>query len=204
MRTTLLFCLMAILSGLGCVSLSTFQTARVLPDTGTQFGATASTVSSYTLLLEEEGEDSFESVTGGTLEAFYRAAIADNFDVGIKAYFIGAIIDGKYQFHGSEQLDLAVDLGVGYNRITETDGDNDVTILDLYPTLLMTFNLSEKVDLTFAPKIIARFISGPSDNSTLVGGTMMLKFGPIMPEFGYYVGDGDNVSTFGVGIGVNR
>ena len=85
-----------------------------------------------------------------------------------------------------------------------TVGENDVTILDLYPTLLMTFNLSEKVDLTFAPKIIARFISGPSDNSTLVGGTMMLKFGPIMPEFGYYVGDGDNVSTFGVGIGVNR
>lgn len=202
MRTTLLFCLMAILSGLGCVSLSTFQTARVLPDTGTQFGAAASTVSSYTLLLEEEGEDSFESVTGGTLEVFYRAAIADNFDVGIKAYFIGAIIDGKYQFHDTERLDMAADLGVGYNRFTV--GENDVTILDLYPTLLMTFNLSEKVDLTFAPKIIARFISGPSDNSTLVGGTMMLKFGPIMPEFGYYVGDGDNVSTFGVGIGVNR
>ncbi len=203
MHKTVLFFLVLVILCAGCVSLSTFQTARVLPDTGTQFGAAASTMSSYTLVLEDEESDvSFESVTGGTLEAFYRAAVADNFDVGIKAYFIGAIIDGKYQFHGSERLDLAVDLGVGYNRFT--DGDNDVTILDLYPTLLMTFNLSEKVDLTFAPKIIARFISGPSDNSTLVGGTMMLKFGPIMPEFGYYVGDGDNVSTFGVGLSLNR
>jgi hypothetical protein len=68
----------------------------------------------------------------------------------------------------------------------------------------MTFKLSEKAGLTFAPKIIARFISGPSDNSTLVGGTMMLKFGPLMPEIGYYVSEEDNIATFGVGISLNR
>ena len=199
MREAFLFFLVAILPSAGCVSLSTFQTARVLPDTGTQLGVAVSAASSYVhedLLTEDE------SVAGGALEAYYRTAIADHFDVGIKAYLLGTIIDGKYQFHDTERLDMAVDLGVGYSRFTV--GENDVTILDLYPTLLMTFNLSEKVDLTFAPKIIARFISGPNDNLTLVGGTMMLKFGPIMPEFGYYVGDGDNVSTFGVGLSLNR
>ncbi len=68
----------------------------------------------------------------------------------------------------------------------------------------MTFDLSKNVDLTFAPKIIARFISGSTENSTLVGGTMMLTFGPFMPEIGYYVSEGDNIATFGVGMNLNR
>lgn len=197
-RIVLLF-LVAALPYAGCVSLSTFQTARVLPENESQFVAAASTMSNYTLLIiGEDGEIVSETVTGGTFEALYRTAISRNFDIGVKAYFIGAIIDGKYQFHDTERFDLAVDLGIGYNKFTS--GDADVTILDLYPTLLMTFKLSEKADVTFAPKIIARLISGPTDNSTLVGGTMMLKFGPLMPEIGYYVSEEDNIATFGVGI----
>ena len=172
--------------------------ALILQENESQFGAAASTNSNYTLLIEEDDEVSSETITGGTLEAFYRTPISSNFDIGMKAYFVGFIIDGKYQFHDAEQFAMAADLGIGYNKFSS--GDSDVTILDFYPTLLMTFDLSKNVDLTFAPKIIARVISGPTDNSILVGGTMMLRFGPIMPEIGYYVSERDNIVKFGVGI----
>ena len=142
--------------------------------------------------------DSIETITGGTLEAFYRTSISSNFDFGMKAYFVGVVIDGKYQFHDGERFDMAADLGIGYNKFSS--GDSDVTILDFYPTLLMTFDLSKNVDLTCAPKIIARFVSGPTETSTLLGGTMMLTFGPFMPEIGYYVSEDDNIATFGVGM----
>ncbi len=101
----------------GCVSLSTFQTARVLQENESQFGVAASTNSNYTLLIEEDDEVSNETITGGTLEAFYRTPISSNFDIGIKAYFVGAIIDGKYQFHDGERFDMAADLGIGYNQL---------------------------------------------------------------------------------------
>ena len=202
MHKTVLFLLVLVILCAGCVSLSTFQTARVLQENESQFGAAVSTNSNYTLLIEEDGEVISESITGGTFEAFYRTSIGSNFDIGMKAYFVGFIIDGKYQFHDGEQFDMAADLGIGYNKFSS--GDSDVTILDFYPTLLMTFDLSKNVDLTFAPKIIARFISGPTENSTLLGGTMMLTFGPFMPEIGYYVSEDDNIATFGVGMNLNR
>ena len=202
MHKTVLFFLVLVILCAGCVSLSTFQTARVLQENESQFGVAASTNSGYTLIIEEVGEDSIETITGGTLEAFYRTSISSNFDIGMKAYFVGAIIDGKYQFHDGERFDMAADFGIGYNQISIDD--SDFTILDFYPTLLMTFDLSKDVDLTFAPKIIARFISGPTENSTLVGGTMMLRFGPLMPEIGYYVSEGDNIVKFGVGMNLNR
>lgn len=183
----------------GCVSLSTFQTARVLQENESQFGAAASINSNYTLLIEEDSE--FINTRplldfNGTFEAFYRTSINNNLDIGMKAYFVGVIIDGKYQLHDGERFAIAADLGIGYNRLSGGD-----SILDFYPTLLMTFDLSKNVDLTFAPKIIiARFISGPTESSTLLGGTMMLRFGPIMPEIGYYVSEGDNIVKFGVGL----
>jgi hypothetical protein len=100
-----LLVLVAALPYAGCVSLSTFQTARVLSENESQFVAAASTMSNYALLIEAEGENSIETGTGGTFEALYRTTISRNFDIGVKAYFIGAIIDGKYQFHDTERFD---------------------------------------------------------------------------------------------------
>ena len=183
----------------GCVSMSTLQTARVLEENEKEFGFAAYTMTDYTLLIEtEEDEDELTSITGGTIEAFTRTSIGKNFDMGVKAYFIGAIVDGKYQFYDGDRFAMALDLGIGYNRLTASD--EKITILDLYPTLLMTYDISKNINVTFAPKMIARFISGPTETSTLTGGTMMLKFGRIMPEIGYYVNDTDNITTFGVGI----
>ena len=204
MHKTVLFFLALVILCAGCVSLSTFQTARVLQENESQFGAAASINSNYTLLLIEEDSEFINTRPlldfNGTFEAFYRTSINNNFDIGMKAYFMGVIIDGKYQFHDGERFAIAADLGIGYNRFSGGD-----SILDFYPTLLMTFDLSKNVDLTFAPKIIiARFISGVTESSTLLGGTMMLTFGKFMPEIGYYVSEDDNIATFSVGMNLNR
>jgi hypothetical protein len=198
MRKALLLCLMAILSGAGCISLSTFQTARAVEQGETEFGVAAYSISDYTLRTWDDDGDITESIIGGTMEASYRTGLGSNFDFGIKGYFIGAVIDGKYQFYDDERFDAAIDFGLGYQQLK--DGDTEVTIVDLYPALLMTLGVSRHVDLTFTPKIIARFVSGPTEASTLVGGTIMLRVGPIMPEMGYYMLDGDHIKTFGVGI----
>ena len=204
MHKTVLFFLALVILCAGCLSLSTLQTARVLQENESQFGAAASINSNYTLLLIEEDSEFINTRPlldfNGTFEAFYRTSINNNLDIGMKAYFMGAIIDGKYQLHDGERFAIAADLGIGYNRFLGDD-----PILDFYPTLLMTFDLSKNVDLTFAPKIIiTRFISGVTESSTLLGGTMMLTFGKFMPEIGYYVSEDDNIATFSVGMNLNR
>ena len=197
-RAVLFFTLLSILY-LNCVSMSTYQTAQVLEKKQSQFGAAAYTMSNYKLeIFDEDDELQSETVTGGTIEAFYRAPVCKNLDVGIKAYLVGTVIDGKYQFVNHDNFDMAVDLGIGYQQMSISD--DDYTIFDIYPTLLLTFNLSTDVDVTLAPKIISRYVSGPTATSTFMGGTIMLRFGPVMPEFGYYVIDGQKITTFGVGI----
>lgn len=197
-RNTLIIVIWAIYS-VGCTSLSTFQTAQVLEENKTTFGAAVSAFPHYDFEGDDEdGVGVDEAVLGGTIEGFYRTSISSTFDVGLKAYLIGGIVDAKYQFLDQETVDMAFDLGIGYQQIS-TD-EESYRYIDFYPTLLVTFHLAEKFSLTFAPKVIARHVTGHAKRSNLAGGTMMLKIGPFMPEIGYYNIDGTRITSFGVGI----
>ena len=200
-KTILILLVLVILCG-GCASLSTYQKAQVLEENATQFGF-ALTSTDLSLIDEDEDDPFFESFNLILPELFYRVSVNSKMDFGAKVFPLSVVLDGKYQFIDGEKFDMAADLGIGYNKFAIDD--KDTGILDIYPTVLMTFNLSEKVGVTLAPKLITRFLSsgGSKETITIPGGTMALSLGPLMPEIGYYTSKNANYFTFGVALNLN-
>jgi hypothetical protein len=103
---------------------------------------------------------------------------------------------------------MAFDLGVGYTGVEI--GDEDLTYLDFYPALLMTYNFSDAFSATLVPKVIVRRISSDvgDDTETIPGATLTLSIGKrtrIMPEVGYYKGEdrlGQEIEFMHWGIGI--
>ncbi len=196
-KTNLLFLVLVVLVA-GCASLTTYQKAQVLKENESQFGiALTSTDAS---LVEED--PFFESVTYIVPEVFYRASVSSKVDFGAKIFPLSAVIDGKFQFIEGEKFDMAADLGLSYSKYSFDD--KETTIFDIYPTILMTFNLSKKVDLTLAPKVITRFLSSDDSKETVTmpGATLSLAIGPIMPEIGYFTSETVNFFTFGIAMNI--
>jgi hypothetical protein len=185
----------------GCASLSTYQKAQVLKEDESQFGIALTSTDAH-LVNNEEEDPFFESVTYIVPEVYYRTSLGNKVDFGAKLFPLSAVIDGKYQFVEGEGFDMAADLGISYSKYSFDD--KETTIFDIYPTILMTFNLSKKVDLTLAPKVITRFLSSDESRETVTmpGATLSLAIGPVMPEIGYYTSETVNFFTFGVAINI--
>ena len=182
-KIILIFVVLVILFS-GCASLSTYQKAQVLKENSGQFGV-ALTSTDVSLLDEDEEDPFFESFTFIVPEIYYRTSVSKKMDFGAKLFPLSAVLDGKYQFVDGEKFDMAADFGIGYSKFAVDD--KETGILDIYPTILMTFNLSEKLDVTLAPKVITRFLSSGDSKETITmpGGTLSLSLGPLMPEIGY-------------------
>lgn len=196
-KTGLLFVVLVVLIA-GCASLTTYQKAQVLKEDESQFGiALTSTDAS---LVDDEEDPFFESITYIVPEVYYRTSVSSKVDFGAKIFPLSAVIDGKYQFVDGEKFDMAADLGISYSKYSFDD--KETTIFDIYPIILMTCNLSKKVDLTLAPKVITRFLSSDDSRETLTmpGATLSLAIGPIMPEIGYFTSETVNFFTFGIAM----
>ncbi len=198
MRYSIVVAVAAVLSVTGCASLSTYQSAKVLPPDEIQVGG-ALTGTGISLIDDEENEY-YEDINFVLPELFVRASLGRDVDAGIKLYPLAGVADVKYRFIRGDGFAMAADLGVGYTSLSLLD--ESTTLLDLYPTLLLTFDLSEKTDLTLAPKVITRFISAgdESDQYNMPGMTITLSIGPFKPEIGFYTSEGVNFMTYGIAI----
>lgn len=124
----------------GCISMSSLQTAEVLPvGEGTiEIGAGFYTSPSINKAIEDASKESTSSGSSGTttqtsneeeskgisipyFEFGYRRGLAENFEMGIRYTLPGALtLDGKYSVFNREDIDVALGLGVGYQSYEAT------------------------------------------------------------------------------------
>ena len=207
-KVCMLFAVFTVLSG--CASFSSYQTAQSLGEGKSQF-AIGLTVTDQSV---DGPEADYEEAAYFTPELIFRTGVTDGFDVGAKLYvaypIVGVVINGKYQFLDGPGLDMAVDFGVGYSGVELNN--NDITYVDFYPALLMTYNFSDTFSATLAPKVVirrAKVAGAGTDTESFPGATLTLSLGKkvkVMPEVGYYKGkdrlDADvEVVHFGIGFG---
>lgn len=207
-KACMIFILLAVLSG--CASFSNYQTAQSLGEGNSQFAIGLT----FTDQSVEGPEADYEDIVYFTPELIFRTGVTQSFDVGAKVYIaypiVGAVINGKYQFLDGPSFDTAFDFGVGYTGVEIND--NDITYIDFYPALLMTYHFSNYASATLAPKVVirrAKISGGGTDTEIFPGATLTLALGKkvkVMPEVGYYTGrdrlDGDvEVFHFGIGFG---
>ena len=175
----------------GCFSFSTYQTA---------FGPEeAQTVVAVTVADDDENDGTFY-----VPEVQYRRNgdfIVPGLSVGAKAFLTGVIGDAQYAFVRHGRVAVAADLGVGYTRVEATSGDetNTSTYVDLYPSLLVTYRPARIVDVTVAPKVIARF---GDDTALFYGSSAMLRIGGdfgVMGQTGVFLGE-STVTSYGGGL----
>jgi len=113
----------AILVMSGCASFSNYQTAQYLGAGNSQFGIGLTATNQSV----DGPEVYYENVVYFTPEFMFRTGITETFDAGAKLYlsfpFVGAVINGKYQFLDGPSLDMALDIGVGYTGVEINDND---------------------------------------------------------------------------------
>ncbi len=131
-KKIVLFAMGAVFSAvnIGCISMSSLQTAEVLPvGEGTiEAGAGFYTSPSINKAIEDASKESASTSTTQTgteaesngisipyFEFGYRRGLAEDFEMGIRYTLPGALtLDGKYSLLNREDIDVAIGLGVGY------------------------------------------------------------------------------------------
>jgi len=146
-KKNVLFALGAVFSALNvsCISMSSLQTAEVLPvGEGTiEAGAGFYTSPSINKAIEDASKESSSSSSTTTqttseeeskgisipyFEFGYRRGLAENFEMGIRYTLPGALtIDGKYSLLNREDIDVAIGLGVGYQSYEATTSSGSDT-----------------------------------------------------------------------------
>lgn len=147
-RSVVLTLAMLILSALAltsCASVSTMQTAAVVPE-GEVRWAIASTGTG--------ADGDAKAMADPNFEASVRYGFAENWDLGAKINFAGAQVGVKYQpVHG--EFDLGIGLEAGYQYV-RTDGlDNPSShVVQLQLPILMEYHFNPYVGLSFGPKFL--------------------------------------------------
>jgi len=142
-KKIVLFAIGAIFSvmNIGCISMSSLQTAEVLPvGEGTiEAGAGFYTSPSINKAIEDASKESASTSTTQTgteeeskgisipyFEFGYRRGLAEGFEMGIRYTFPGALtLDGKYSLLNREDIDVAIGLGVGYQTFETSSSGSD-------------------------------------------------------------------------------
>jgi hypothetical protein len=143
LKKIVLFAIGAIFSvmNIGCISMSSLQTAEVLPvGEGTiEAGAGFYTSPSINKAIEDASKESASTSTTQTgteeeskgisipyFEFGYRRGLAEGFEMGIRYTFPGALtLDGKYSLLNREDIDVAIGLGVGYQTFETSSSGSD-------------------------------------------------------------------------------
>lgn len=169
----------------GCASVSTLQTGRVLEKDKSFHSFGVGTYSSDDFL----GGD---KISLPLLEYTYRRGVWKNIDVGVKLAIIGsAMVDLKYNLLNGEKWALATGLGVGYLSYTSTvgvsNGSNgsvnqelESSIVDLMVPLYLSYDTSEAFTIYGAGKYMFRFINSDGasgEDASLLSSSLGVKWG---------------------------
>lgn len=155
---SLFLVILATLLFTGCASVSTMQTAGVVPE-GEIRWAIASTGTG--------GEGDTKPSADPNFEASVRYGVAENVDIGLKLNFLGAQLGAKYQFLRGN-FDLALDLEVGYQWV-RTSGTDDPSshVLEFQLPLLMEYHFNPYVGLSFGPKLLGIYVPKTDDREDI-------------------------------------
>ncbi len=163
------------LSAIGCASVSTLQTARVL-DEGDSF---------HSLGLAFYSSDDFlggDEISIPLLEYTYRRGVWDKIDLGLKLALLGsAVVDAKYNLINGENWALATGLGLGYLSFESTvSGTNQKsTILDVFVPVYLSYDFSKTTSVYSAAKYMLRTVSGSgvAGDGSMLSSTLGVKLG---------------------------
>ena len=160
----------------GCVSMSTLQTARTLAPDQTQqsFGG---------------GVYNSKISSGGTtvdtnlpyMEYAIRHGFAKDLDAGLKLTIIGAYQgDVKYQLLEANNFVMAIGAGLSYMEYKISSGGQDTTVkyIDAVLPLYLSYDFTPSFALYFSPKYIHQTATGEKSGSEgLYGAGIGTKIG---------------------------
>jgi len=165
-----------------CLSMSTLQTARVVPEGEYETVMAGGYFPSHI----ESNEDIF----GYLFEGAVRGGIANKIDAGIKWNNIfNFTIDGKYQFLGNMETIGAMSTGLGINLSLESRETTDPSY-DVFLPLYFSIHPSPWFSLYSSYKGVFRFYNGGDiKNSIWNGGSVGVRLGNkfgLLLEYSYY------------------
>lgn len=174
----ILFCIFALqtLLSLGCVSMSTLQTARTLDPNQTQqsFGGGI-----YNSKIESAGSSVETNLP--YIEYSIRHGFLKDLDAGLKLTIVGAYQgDVKYQLLESNNFVMSVGAGLAYMEYKMTSGGQDTKVkyIDAIVPLYLSYDFSSSFSLYMSPKYILRTASGDTSGSeNLYGAGVGTKIG---------------------------
>jgi hypothetical protein len=173
----------------GCVNSSTLQTAKALDPGHQRILVGGGYYASPTLDADaSEATSSDVSLKLPYMELGYRRGIVDKVELGAKVTLPGTSgVDAKYQFLDAGKLALAAGMGVGYLKISSSDGNGMETsssVVDAIVPVYASYDVSRFFAVYSSPKYVLRYTNSVDamDQSTtgmnhLVGGTMGVRVG---------------------------
>lgn len=155
---SLFFLLLTAIGFTSCASVSTMQTAAVVPE-GEIRWAIASTGTG--------ADGDTQPMADPNFEASMRYGFAQDWDFGIKIDLLGAQLGVKYQ-PVSGIFDLGIGLEVGYQWV-RTNGLDDPSshVLAFQLPILMEYHFNPYVGLAFGPKFLGLYVPESDDRADM-------------------------------------
>ncbi len=195
------------LCAVGCVNVSTLQTARVLPP-GDQMIIIGGGTSTFAVPTAEVTPENGGLKTTNVAEGMWRIGVIDGLDVGAHVTIPGtSSVDAKYQFMDMGPWAVAAGLSLGGLQITTssiatdakgltTTTENKFTIFDVVVPFYVSYDFMEALTGYISPKFLVRNVSG-SGTFLFGGGTGGVKIGDgigLMLEASYLKGINDGAN----------
>jgi hypothetical protein len=153
-----LFFILLALGLTSCASVSTMQTAGVVPE-GEIRWAIASTGTG--------GDGDTQPSADPNFEAAIRYGAAENLDIGLKINFLGAQVGAKYQFLRGD-FDLSLGLEAGYQWVRSNGMDDPSShVLAFQLPLLMEYHFNPYVGLAFGPKLLGIYVAETDERADI-------------------------------------
>ncbi len=168
--------LVSIFCFVGCVSMSSLQTARTTPKDTSQQSVGGGVYNSKM----DVGASTVETNLP-YFEYSYRHGFTNDLDVGLKLTFIGAYAaDAKYQIYTNDKFAFSAGAGLGYMSYKVSAGgeDQEVKFLDVMVPIYLSYDFNPGFTLYTSPKYIMRQVSGSTtENEGITGLTFGTKIG---------------------------
>ncbi len=158
----------------GCVSISSVQTARTLRPGQVQVqggaGSVTLTEASRSSSFDQNGNEIQGALTESSvpvpeIEFGARFGITDYVDAGLKVSLPSSVMaDVKLQLVDTPNFAVAVGAGLGYQSFSFLDVD--MSVVDLFVPVYLSYDVSKWIALYASPKYYARIASGSSQTSS--------------------------------------
>lgn len=158
----------------GCLSISSLQTAEILPvgENRVELGAGFYTSPSIDEVIygmandpsSDTNDEEYKSIKIPYFEAGFRMGLTEKYEMGARYTLPGVLaVDGKYSLLDREDFDIAVGLVAAYQSYSVTADKLETHILDLSLPLYASVRLNKSFAFYGTPKFILRNAKSESE-----------------------------------------